>query len=75
MWIHEASTLTTWVLSTMSSQDESARLFQQMVVFKYVADNRWKQSKDILVNRGTVAQYEVRGVIIIDHLATRPRTH
>jgi len=46
-----------------------------MVVFKYVADNRWKQSKDILVNRGTVAQYEVRDVIIIDHLATRPRTH
>jgi len=48
----------------MSSQDESARLFQKMVVFKYVADNRWKQSKGILVNRDTVAQYEVCGVII-----------
>jgi len=44
----------------MSSQDESTRLLQKMVVFKYVADNEWKQAKDILVNRDTVAQYEVR---------------
>ena len=56
--------ITTWVLSTMSGQDESTRLFQKMVVFKYVVDNRWKQSKDILVNRDTVAQYEVCGVIV-----------
>jgi len=65
--------LTTWALSTMSSQDESARLFQKMIVFKYAADNEWERSKDILVNRDTVAQYEVR--CDHHHLATRPRTH
>ena len=57
----------------MSSQDESARLFQKMVVFKYAADNIWKQSKEVLVNRDTVAQYEVRGVIIVTAARTRAR--
>ena len=53
----------------MSSQDESARLFQKMVVFKYVADDKSKQSKEILINRDTIAQYNVRGVIML----ARPR--
>jgi hypothetical protein len=53
----------------MSSQDESTRLFQKVVTFKYVADNKWKQSKDILVNRDTVAQYDVRG----DHVSPLAR--
>ena len=55
----------------MSSLDERARLFQKMVVFKYGVDNIWKQSKEVLVNRDTVAQYDVRDVIII--IAARPR--
>ena len=49
----------------MSSQDERARLFQKMVVFKYAADNIWKQPKEVLVIRDTVAQYNVRAVIIL----------
>jgi len=40
-----------------------------MVVFKYIDDD-WEQSKDILVNRDTVAQYEVRGMI--DIIITSP---
>jgi len=48
----------------MSTQEESARLFQKAVVFKYVGDNKWKGSKEILVSRGAVAEYEVCGVTI-----------
>lgn len=58
----------------MSSQDESARLFQKTVVFKYVADNRWSQTKDILVSRDKVAQYDVCGVLIISTLPLDPLT-
>jgi len=43
-----------------------------MVVFQYVADNKWKQSKDILVNRDAVAQYEVSVVIITSPLVLGP---
>lgn len=49
----------------MSSQDESARLFQKTVVFKYVADNKRSQTKGVLVSRDKVAQYDVCGVLII----------
>jgi len=48
----------------MSTQEETARLFQKMVVFTYVGDNKWKGSKDLLVSRGAVAEYEVCGVTI-----------
>ena len=56
----------------MSSQQENADLFQRMVVFKYVEDNIWKPSKDILVKRDEVAQYDVRGGVVTT--STRPRT-
>ena len=49
----------------MSSQDETAKLFQKVVVFAYMGDNNWFQTKDILVSRDKVAQYDVRGVLII----------
>ena len=66
---HEAPTsLTHLQPAKMSSQDESARLFQKTVVLKYVADDKSVQSREVLVNRDTVAQYDVRGVI-----AARPR--
>jgi len=58
----------------MSSQDESARLFTKVVVFKY-KEYEWEQPKEILVNRDTVAQYEVRGVIIITSPLVLARTH
>ena len=54
----------------MSSQDENAKLFQKMVVFKYVEGAKGKQTREILVSRGVVAQYHVCGVVIT---ATRPR--
>lgn len=56
----------------MLSQEENADLFQRMVVFKYVEDSIWKQSRDILVTRDAVAQYDVRGGVVIT--TTRPRT-
>jgi hypothetical protein len=43
----------------MLNQGENAKLFQKMVVFTYVEDTIWKQTKGILVNRGTVEQYDV----------------
>jgi hypothetical protein len=41
-------------------------------MFKYVTDDKLKQSKDILVNRDTVAQYDVRGVIMFRHSPKDP---
>jgi hypothetical protein len=72
--LHEASMSQTHLPTKMSSKDESARLFQTMVTFKYVADNKSKQSKDILVNRDTVAQHDVRAVIILRHSLEDPLT-
>ena len=34
----------------MSSQDENARLFQKMVIFKFVEGAKRKQTGEILVN-------------------------
>jgi len=48
----------------MSTQEENAQLFQKMVVFKYAGDGIWKRSKEILVSRSEVAEYEVCGVTI-----------
>jgi len=48
----------------MSTQEENAQLFQKMVVLKYVGDDKWKGSKEILVSRGAVAQYEVCGMTL-----------
>jgi hypothetical protein len=45
----------------MSGQDEAARLFQRVVMFKYVSDDNWPPTtKEILVSRAAIAQYEVR---------------
>jgi len=70
---HAASTSLTHLHPTnMPSREENADLFQKMVVFKYVEDNGRKQSKDILVKRDAVAQYDVRRGVVIT--STRPRS-
>jgi len=48
----------------MSGQAENARLSQKMIVFKYVGDDKCRGTKEILVSRGAVAQYDVRGLTI-----------
>ena len=46
----------------MSSQAENAKLFQKVVVFKYVEDT-FCQPKEILMKRQAVTRCDVRGVL------------
>ena len=43
----------------MSSQEQNAKLFQKVVVFRFMEYDMY-EPKDILVNRQAVAQYDVR---------------